>query len=449
MHHQNCPPYDSPAAHRWWILYDQHLAAQGIAAKARPWYQRRVRQLLQRHPGLSAKALQREDINAFLIALGGMNLADWQRLQALDALQRFAAYARMPWDTSVDWADWRQRWNTAADSHEAAVLEQGQLPDDPSLRRYVLRLRLRHRSIRTEQSYMQWIQRCLHFHRLSTADALEPRHIGPFLDYVVGQRGAAASTQRQALCALVDFMREGLGLGEVDVGDYRQASKVRQVPTVLSRDEVRAVLAAIREPAPALLISLLYGAGLRLTEGLRLRIKDIDIPHGMLLVQCGKGGVSRRTPLPQSCRTMIEAQMQQVQDQHRQDLAQGFGSASLSPGLSAKFSTVASQFAWQYLFPSTRLAVDPRDSMVKRHHLHASHIQRVVREAARAAGLSKRTTCHTLRHSFATHLLESGTDIRTVQELLGHRDVATTMIYTHVLNRPGLSVRSPIDQLFA
>ncbi|TVR46701.1 MAG: integron integrase [Planctomycetota bacterium] len=455
---------DTPELRSWWRLYDQHLQDQGVKDSARPWYQRRVRQLLQRHPGVHPGALQAADIVAFLTALGGMNLADWQRLQALDALERFGRYARMPWvdgpitcqdrvyggageGAGIDWQGWRRRWSTAAGPEEAAMLERGRLPEDPAMRRFVLRLRLRHRSLRTEQSYVQWVERCLHFHDFSVGADLQPQHIGPFLDFLVGERGVSGSTQRQALCALVDFMREAQGLSEVDIGDYRPAKSPRQVPTVLSREEVKALLAQLQEPALALLVSLLYGAGLRLSEALRLRVKDLDLANGLIQVQFGKGGTSRRTPLPQVCRSAIEEQLARAAAQHRQDLELGYGKASMSPELVAKFAESASQWAWQYVFPSARLAVDPRDGKVKRHHLDASHVQRVVREAARRAGISKRCTCHTLRHSFATHLLEAGSDIRTVQELLGHQDVATTMIYTHVLNRPGLSVRSPIDSL--
>ncbi|TVR16295.1 MAG: integron integrase [Planctomycetota bacterium] len=462
-------PGESSELHVWWKIYDQHLKDQGVKDSARPWYQRRVRQLLKRHPGVHPCALRAADINAFLVALGGMNLAEWQRLQALDALERFGRYARLPWAegadgerdhlsqnladdrgnpvAGVDWHGWRQRWSTAATPEEAALLEGGRLPEDPIMRRFVLRLRLRHRSIRTEQSYVQWVERCLFFHGFSLAASLQPQHIGPFLDFLVGERGVSASTQRQALCALVDFMREGQGLSQVDVGDYRPSKSPRQVPTVLSREEVKILLAQVREPALALLVSLLYGAGLRLSEALRLRVKDMDLANGLIQVQFGKGGTSRRTPLPQVCRKAIDEQVARAAALHRQDLELGYGMASMGPELAVKFGASARQWAWQYVFPSTRLAVDPRDGLVKRHHLDASHVQRVVREAARRASISKRCTCHTLRHSFATHLLEAGSDIRTVQELLGHQDVATTMIYTHVLNRPGLSVRSPIDSL--
>jgi len=222
---------------------------------------------------------------------------------------------------------------------------------------------------------------------------------------------------------------------------------VRQVPTVLSVDEVRAVLHGIPDPTQRLMATLLYGAGLRLMELVRLRLKDVDLPHRLLLVLDGKGGRSRRVPLPESVVPALEAQMAEVRRLHAVDLEEGFGAASLPPGLGRKLGAAAREAAWQYLFPAPARGRDPLDGQEKRHHLHETTLQKTMRLAVQQAGLTKRASCHTLRHSFATHLLEGGQDIRTVQELLGHADVQTTMIYTHVLNRPGLAVRSPADLL--
>ncbi|GDY13326.1 hypothetical protein LBMAG53_22040 [Planctomycetota bacterium] len=193
--------------------------------------------------------------------------------------------------------------------------------------------------------------------------------------------------------------------------------------------------------------TLLYGSGLRVMEAVRLRLKDIDLAHRIIVVFDGKGGASRRTPMPESLVPQIESQIEQVAELHAEDLRIGFGSASLSPSLTRKFGSAAKHLSWQYLFPASRLALDPLDSVMKRHHLDVSHLQKTVRRAVMDAGLTKRVSCHTFRHTFATQLIEGGCDIRSVQEVLGHQDVRTTMIYTHVLNRPGLAMRSPADTL--
>ena len=327
------------------------------------------------------------------------------------------------------------------------MIRQGVLPDDLTLRDFAVRLRVQHRSLRTEQAYLDWVDRCRFYHRLQTPAQLEVHHIGPFLGHLAAERHVSASTQRQALNALVSFFKEIRGCAEVDVGAFVPSTKPRQVPTVLSAQEVRAVLAKIREPSMHLAAALLYGAGLRLMEALRLRIKDLDIAHRIIVVIDGKGGASRRTPMPETLVQAIATQVDAVRALHLADVADGHGAASLPPALARKLGAAAKDEAWQYLFPASRLAIDPLDGQRKRHHQDESNLQKAVRRAVGEAGLRKRASCHTFRHSFATHLLEHGYDIRTVQELLGHRDVTTTMIYTHVLNRPGLAVRSPADLL--
>jgi len=435
----------SDAIESWWSNYLNTLSRQGIHGKALPWYRRRIEQLLRRHPGVASTALQTADIDDFLTAIGGQGLPTWQREQTLDALQRFGAASQAPWRAGMDWAAWRRRLLDAAGATERAAIEQGVLPEEPILRRFAVNLRTRQRSLRTEGTYLDWVRRCCRFHHVVNPEELSEAHIGPFLSHLAAERLVAASTQRQALNALVAFFRETRGLVEIDVGPYRPSNQPRQVPTVLSPAEVRAVLGGIADPVLHLAATLLYGAGLRLMEAVRLRVKDLDLEHHLILVLDGKGGSSRRVPLPDTLRTAITAQLDRVAAQHAADLSAGCGRASLPPGLATKYGEAAKDLAWQYLFPSKHLAIDPWDKQLKRHHLDQSHVQKTVRRAVLAARLTKRASCHTLRHSFATHLLEHGYDIRSVQELLGHKDVQTTMIYTHVLNRPGLAVRSPAD----
>lgn len=436
-----------PVLERWWDAYLKSLRAKGVGPKQVPWYRRRVEQLLRRHPGCRARDLTSDDILAHFVALDGLGLPDWQCLQGLDAVWRFGRYLGAAWVEGVDWAMWRQRWAGRPRAEELARLEQGVLPDDVVLRRFVLSMRARRCSLRTEKAYLAWVRRCVQHAGIVGPVALQSVHVAPFLEHLVGVRLVSASTQRQALNALVAFLKEGQLLAEVTIDAVRPSQRPRQVPTVLSVAEVRAVLAQLRGPSMPLIGALLYGAGLRVSEVVRLRVKDVDLAGRQLLIYDAKGGRSRRVPLPESQREAVQAQIKRVELMRADDLAAGLGCASLPAGLALKLGSAASQLCWWYLFPASRPALDPRDGQLKRHHCHVTAVQRSMRDACRGASLTKRAGCHTLRHSFATHLLQDGYDIRTVQELLGHQDVTTTMIYTHVLNRPGVTVRSPLDNL--
>ena len=440
----------SAAQEAWWAVFLVFLRGRGVRTPALVWYRHRVEQFMQKFPGRRADAVTAEEVETYLEHLDTLRIPPWQREQVLAALQLFGDYRECPWVATVGWGVWRGRWVMAEGltGDDIAVLaEAGVLPADPTLRSFTIRLRLRQVSLRTERSYTDWVQRCCTFHALDVAGDLQECHIAPFLSHLAAERLVGASTQRQALNALVTFFKETTGRVVVEAGVFAPAAAVRQVPTVLSVEEVRAVVQRIGDPTLRLMAVLLYGAGLRLMEVVRLRLKDVDLDHRLLLVLEGKGGRSRRVPLPQSAVDAIEAQFAVVRGLHAGDLAEGFGAASLPPGLARKLGAAAREETWQYLFPAPLRAVDPLDGQEKRHHLHETNVQKAVRTAVLAAGITKRASCHTLRHSFATHLLEAGQDIRTVQELLGHADVQTTMIYTHVLNRPGLAVRSPADLL--
>jgi integron integrase len=306
--------------------------------------------------------------------------------------------------------------------------------------------RYHHYSYRTEQSYIQWIVRYIRFHNMRHPSELSPRHISAFLGHLAVNQHVSAKTQNQALNALVFLYKKVLGQHVGVLENIPLARIKRYLPVVLSVDETQGLLNA----APSyyrLIIGLLYGTGMRLMEALRLRVKDVDFDRNMITVRSGKGDKDRLVMLPDKLRDLLQIQMARVRLIHQADLAEGYGSVHLPNALDRKYPTAGKSWLWQYVFPANRRSVDPYDGKIKRHHIDDSPVQRAVQHAAALAGIGKPVGPHTLRHSFATHLLESGTDIRTIQELLGHSNVATTMIYTHVLNRPGVSVKSPLDRL--
>lgn len=305
-------------------------------------------------------------------------------------------------------------------------------------------IQVRHFSRRTERAYVNWIRRFVLHHGKRHPRDLGPEQVTAFLSHLAVQRKVSASTQNQALAALLFLYRDVLGMELPWLDDIVRAKTPERVPVVLTRGEVAAVLAQMHG-TPWLVASLLYGAGLRLLEALRLRIKDIDFERLEVTVHDGKGQKGRVTMLPATLREPLARQVEAALKQHAADLAAGNGSVELPAALAQKYPRAAWDPAWQWLFPATRHYRDPATGQRRRHHLHETVIQREVRLAVRLARVTKPASCHTFRHSFATHLLERGYDIRTIQELLGHRDVSTTMIYTHVLNRGGRGVRSPLD----
>jgi integron integrase len=308
-------------------------------------------------------------------------------------------------------------------------------------------IRARHFSPRTEDAYVGWIRRYVLFHGKRHPRDLDARHVTAFLSHLAIEQRISAATQRQAAAALQFVYREVLGIEIEPPRDIARPQVGRRLPTVLSRHEVRLVLAHIGG-TQHLVASLLYGSGLRLLESLQLRVKDVHIERREIMIRDGKGARDRVTPLPATVRHDLARQLDRVREQHAKDVQRDAGWVAIPGGLERKMPEAARELAWQYVFPATRMHTDVATGQRRRHHLHETAVQRAVTSAVRKADIGKRATCHTFRHSFATHLLESGYDIRTIQELLGHRDVKTTMIYTHVLNRGALGVRSPLDSLF-
>jgi integron integrase len=307
-------------------------------------------------------------------------------------------------------------------------------------------LRARHYSPRTEQTYRHWVKRFIFFHNVRHPAEMAESEINAFLTHLAVTEKVSASTQNQALSALLFLYRHVLGRQIGDLGEVVRARRPRRLPVVLTRAEVAAVLGHLSGDK-WLMASLMYGAGLRLMECLRLRIQDLDLDATQILVRDGKGFKDRRTMLPDAVRGPLQVHLARVCQIHQRDLAAGYGRVVLPDALARKYPNAAASWGWQWVFPQEQRWVNPVTGEQGRHHVDESLIQRAVQAAARKTAIPKHVTCHAFRHAFATHVLESGYDIRTVQELLGHKDVKTTMIYTHVLNRGGLGVRSPVDTL--
>jgi integron integrase len=307
------------------------------------------------------------------------------------------------------------------------------------------RIRLKHYSIRTEEAYSEWVRRFVLFHGKRHPRDLGHAEVEAFLTHLAVAGRVAASTQNQAKSALLFLYKEVLGLELPWLSAVQSAKRPARLPVVLTRDEVRVVFGHT-SGTPGLILRLLYGSGLRILEGLRLRVKDVDFERREIVVRDGKGARDRVTMLPAGLVPALLEHLARVQALHRADLAQGHGAVHLPFALARKYPNAAREWGWQYVFPSRGRSADPRSGEVRRHHAGDQAVQRALRGAIRKAGIAKPATPHTLRHSFATHLLEDGYDIRTVQELLGHRDVATTQIYTHVLNRGPRAVLSPLDR---
>lgn len=318
----------------------------------------------------------------------------------------------------------------------------------PLLARVRAVIRVRHYSIRTETAYVHWIKRFIRFHRMKHPEQMGAEEVKRFLTWLAVDRNVAASTQNQALNALVFLYREVLAQDIGDIAGTVRAKKSSNLPTVFTEAEVLDVLSHLHG-AHWLMAALLYGSGLRLMECVRLRVQDIEFHYRCLVVRDGKGGKDRVVTLADALLDHLRVQVAHVRAQHQRDVLEGYGHVWLPYALERKYPAASRELGWQYTFPASNRSVDPRSGIERRHHADPSGLQKVVRQAIRAAGIARKASCHTFRHSFATHLLASGADIRTVQEQLGHRDIRTTQIYTHLLQRGAGAVISPLNRLIA
>jgi integron integrase len=308
------------------------------------------------------------------------------------------------------------------------------------------RIRIKHYSIRTEKSYVQWIKSYIHFHSRQHPRELGAGHIETFLTHLAVDRNVSASTQNQALSALLFLYRDVLEIELPYLDKLTRAKKSTHVPVVFTADEAASVIRFLQPPY-SLMVKLLYGSGLRLMECVRLRVKDIDFSYRTITVRCGKGQKDRVTLLPGSVKKDLELQIIKAGELHDFDLRSGYGAVFLPFALAKKYPAANREWGWQYVFPAKNRSIDPRSGLERRHHIGEQLLQRAIKRSIVQAGISKQASAHTFRHSFATHLLQAGYDIRTVQELMGHKDIRTTQIYTHVLERGGNAVRSPLDSL--
>ena len=455
-------PMEKAAESRFWDNYIQVLKTAGVPEKAQRWYVVRVERYIATHASLRLRDHSASVMHEYLSQAGrDPAIEGWLYRQVVHALQLlFGKLLHASWAEEFDWEYWLGSTRELEKTHVTVARHNTPMTvavPPPMMTNEVNtvavqwrenligEIRRRNYSIRTEEAYVYWAQRYLRFNHVASPDRLNAGHVAAYLSHLALSREVSVSTQKQALNALVFLYVQVLGSTLGDLAGVVAARKPRRLPAVLTRDEIKALMAHIKDATFALMMQLMYGTGMRLMECIRLRVMDVDFGYSQIIIRGGKGGKDRRVPLPDRCRPLLEVQLKKALALHQEDLAQGFGEVFLPDALARKYPNASREPRWQYVFPSGKLSTDPRSKVVRRHHLHETSLQKAVHRAALASGICKRISSHTLRHSFATHLLEAGYDIRTVQELLGHADVSTTMIYTHVLNKGGRAVVSPLD----
>jgi integron integrase len=459
-----------------WQQYTQALHAKGIRPPYDRWYIIRAEAFARANQGRQLKEYTADVAQQYLADLGRCtSLNAWQFKQAVDAIRILCAdIFKRAWAAKFDWDYWNNAAQPLESTHPTIAREfplEAQSTGDESVRtntpykmpkaRAIAAVRARHpevmralqtrirtkdQSIRTEQTYESWVSRFVVFHKMKDPRDMAELEVVRFLEYLAVSRQVTGKTQSVAMNAIVYLYKQVLQRPLGDFGDFVRAKKSRYLPVVLSRREVKLLLDQM-EGTYGLMAGLLYGTGMRLMECIRLRVKDVDFDYQQFVVRNAKGKKDRVVPFPKKHQAPLREHLKSRRDLHSSDLAKGVGSVYMPSALARKYPNAACEWIWQYVFPSSRVSEDPRSKAIRRHHLHEKSLQRKIKPATMRAGITKKVGCHTLRHSFATHMLEDGYDIRTVQELLGHADVSTTMIYTHVLNTPGLAVRSPVDSL--
>ena len=464
---------DHSIAH-FWDKFIEKTKGYGVSDKAIRWHVKHAERYVGVHSDIRLSNHTAEHIDRYLTEKGRSNLiSDWQFKQLVISLKiLFTEMIKVSWARTYDWDDWLAKADMLEDGHASLArdyqpvdiesIEHGMLASNENekslfaqvyrqhashIRQLIVEIRMMQYSIRTEHAYVRWFLRYVSFNNGKDPKDLNETHIVKFLEHLVVDRNVSSSTQSQALSGIVFFYKQVLKIELSEDIQFARSRKPKRLPVVLSRPEVKELFAHIEGRTPLLMAKLLYGCGMRLMECVRLRVLDVDFSYRQIVIREGKGKKDRVVPIPETLLNELKQQIEKSSVEHKNDLTQGLGHVFMPYALARKYPNSETEFRWQYVFAASVISKDPRSGAYRRHHIHESSLQRHVKRAAEKANIEKKVNCHSLRHSFATHLLEAGYDIRTVQELLGHADVSTTMIYTHVLNKPGVSVNSPLDSL--
>lgn len=452
---------------KFWSSYIKILQSKGINPDLHRWYIKHLEDYIKYYPDCKLKQHTAKNVHDYLSMLGrSTRLKNWQYCQVVDAIQiLFCEHLHCHWASDINWNFLKESASSLSANHPTTARTEGRYSNLPAmsaiksislqsvrkshedlLLQLITEIRRRNYSIRTETAYENWVCRFIAANDNRSPVELGAADIEQFLSWLAVQRKVAASTQNQALNALVFLYTQVLQKDLPSFADFSRAKRPKRMPVVLTPAEVAKLIQSL-SGQPQLMAGILYGAGLRLMECIRLRVGDIDFGYKTITVRSGKGNKDRVVPLPENLISHLHTHLESVKLTFQEDRSKGVAGVYLPDALDRKYPNAGTEWRWQWVFPSGRLSVDPRSAVVRRHHVHENGLQKVIKRAADNLCIDKKVNCHCLRHSFATHLLEANYDIRTVQELLGHSDVSTTMIYTHVMNKPGLTVKSPLESI--
>lgn len=446
---------------RFWNKYIALLEEHNIKSTSYHDYVWYCEQLIKCYTEIRLKNHTKETLSQYLSSILKQKYwASWQKYQACDALKFLFLSIRSPLSHQIDWEYWKMSCKDLERDHVSLARNntqmrkrlrpnldlEGSVKNSSDIEKLIYVVRTKGYSIRTEKTYVHWINRFLKFNTNTKTETLNDQSVIAYLSYLAVDKGVSTATQALVLNAISFYFKSVLTIELGDLSAFVKAKKRHKLPVVLTTEEVITMLNEF-SGVQLLLVSLLYGGGLRLMEAVRLRIEDIDFGYQQIIIRNAKGNKERIVPLPVKIAYSLRLHIAEIKRQHDADLKDGFGSAYMPAELVKKYGKSDKQWVWQYVFPSSKLSVDPKTKIVRRHHLHESTLQKAIRNTARKVNIQKRVTCHTFRHSFATHNLERGMDIRTLQQLLGHSDVSTTMIYTHTANFSKGKTSSPLDFL--
>ncbi|MFK5912939.1 MAG: integron integrase [Woeseiaceae bacterium] len=459
---------------RFWEKFISKTKVYGVKPDVARWYVRDAELYIKEHTNIKLSHHEPHFVEKYFEKKGrNTRLESWQFVQVITAVKiLFTNMVHVSWSEDFPWDGWIEQAERLPNSNSSrlAVLSDSELSylkdtlEEKSkgskgifnqvyslyphhIENIIKCIRINHYSKRTEQTYLHWFMRYVVFHKCKDPLALTDNDIGLYLEYLVLKRKVSSSTQGLALNAIIFFYKKVVEREISEDIKFYRSKKPKRLPVVLSKAETSLLLKELSNPVWKLMAHLLYGCGMRLMEAVRLRILDVDFDYHQILIRNAKGKKDRVVPIPETLIDALKKQIDVASQLHKGDIKGGFGMVYLPEALSRKYPNAAFELRWQYVFPATGISADPTTGIRRRHHIHENGLQKTIRKTSEGVGIMKRVTCHVLRHSFATHLLENGYDIRTVQELLGHADVSTTMIYTHVLNKPGVTVTSPLDML--